>query len=44
VLQLLKKEKYDIPANIEYEYNARAKGDAVTEIARCFEYAKMCLA
>jgi len=44
VLQLLKKERWDIPANIEYEYNARAKGDAVTEVARCFEYAKMCLA
>jgi sugar phosphate isomerase/epimerase len=44
VLQLLKKEKYDIPANIEYEYNARATGDAVTEVARCFEYAKKCLA
>jgi sugar phosphate isomerase/epimerase len=43
VLQLLKREKYGIPANIEYEYNARAKGDAVTEVARCFEYAKMCL-
>jgi sugar phosphate isomerase/epimerase len=44
VLQLLKKEKYDIPANIEYEYGARAKGDPVAEVARCFEYAKKCLA
>jgi sugar phosphate isomerase/epimerase len=43
VLQLLKKEKYDIPANIEYEYNARATGDSVTEITRCFEYAKKAL-
>ena len=44
VLQLLKKEKYDIPANIEYEYAARASGDATTEVARCFDYAKKCLA
>jgi sugar phosphate isomerase/epimerase len=44
VLQLLKKEKYNIPANIEYEYAPRAKGDAVTEVTRCYEYAKMCLA
>lgn len=44
VLQLLKKERYDIPANIEYEYNARAKGDAVAEVTRCFDYAKKCLA
>jgi sugar phosphate isomerase/epimerase len=43
VLQLLKKEKYNIPANIEYEYGARAKGDPVTEVARCFEYAKKAL-
>lgn len=44
VLQLLKKEKYDIPANIEYEYAAHATGDTITEVARCFEYAKKVLA
>ena len=44
VLQLLKKEKYNIPANIEYEYAARASGDATTEVARCLDYAKKCLA
>jgi sugar phosphate isomerase/epimerase len=43
VLQLLKKEKYNIPANIEYEYNARATADTVTEVARCFDYAKKAL-
>lgn len=43
VLQLLKKEKYPIPANIEYEYNARATADPVTEVARCFDYAKKAL-
>ena len=44
VLQLLKKEKYDIPANIEYEYNAHATADTVTEVQRCFDYAKKALA
>lgn len=44
VLRLLKTEKYDIPANIEYEYGSRAKGDAATEVARCFELAKQYLA
>jgi sugar phosphate isomerase/epimerase len=43
VLQLLKKEKYPIPANIEYEYNARATGDPVTEVAKCFDFAKRAL-
>ena len=43
VLQLLKKEKYDIPANIEYEYNAHATADTVTEVQRCFDYAKNAL-
>ena len=43
VLQLLKKEKYDIPANIEYEYNSHATGDTVTEVSRCFDYAKKAL-
>jgi sugar phosphate isomerase/epimerase len=43
VLQLLKKEKYDIPANIEYEYGARAKADTITEVTRCFDYAKRAL-
>jgi sugar phosphate isomerase/epimerase len=43
VLQLLKKVKYDIPANIEYEYAAHATADTVTEISRCLEYAKKAL-
>ena len=43
VLQLLKKEKYDIPANIEYEYNSRATGDTITEVARCADYARQIL-
>jgi sugar phosphate isomerase/epimerase len=33
VLQLLKKEKWDIPANIEFEYG----GDAIVEVTKCFD-------
>jgi sugar phosphate isomerase/epimerase len=40
VLQLLKKERYDIPANIEFEYN----GDPLVEIPKCIEYCKAALA
>lgn len=43
VLQLLKKERYDIPANIEYEYGQHATGDTITEVTRCFDYAKKAL-
>lgn len=42
VLQLLKKQKYGFPANIEYEY--RGEGDAVTEVAKCLEFCKKALA
>ena len=41
VLQLLKKEKYGFPANVEYEY--MGKDDAVTEVARCVEFCKAAL-
>jgi sugar phosphate isomerase/epimerase len=37
VLQLLKKEKWDIPANIEYEYRG---ADTTAEVAKCFEFCK----
>jgi sugar phosphate isomerase/epimerase len=41
VLQLLKKNKWKIPANIEYEY----KGvDTVTEVKKCYQYIKDALA
>lgn len=36
VLQLLKKEQWDIPANIEFEY----PGDAVTEVTKCLQFCK----
>lgn len=42
VLQLLKKEKYPFPANIEYEY--KGKDETVTEVARCLQYCKEALA
>lgn len=42
VLQLLKKEKYPIPAFIEYEY--KGNDDAVVEVKRCFQYCKDALA
>jgi sugar phosphate isomerase/epimerase len=41
VLQLLKNNKWDIPANIEYEYKGK---DPVEEVRRCFEYCKQALA
>jgi sugar phosphate isomerase/epimerase len=43
VLLLLKREKYPIPANIEYEYG-RPGMDAVTEVAKCLQYCKDALA
>lgn len=42
VLQLLKKERYPIPAMIEYEYDA--KGGPVEEIRRCYGYCQAALA
>ena len=41
VLQLLEKNKFDIPANIEYEYKG---ADTVEEVKKCFEYCKEALA
>jgi sugar phosphate isomerase/epimerase len=40
VLQLLKKEKWPIPANIEYEYKG---ADTTAEVAKCFEFCKAAL-
>ncbi len=41
VLQLLKTKKYNIPANIEFEYRGE---DTVAEVRKCFEYIKGALA
>jgi sugar phosphate isomerase/epimerase len=44
VLQLMKKNKYKFPANIELEYRIPDGSDSVAEVARCYEFAKKCLA
>ena len=41
VLQLLKKKKYNIPANIEFEYRGE---DTVAEVKKCFQFMKDALA
>ncbi len=41
VLQLLSKNKWKIPANIEYEYKG---ADAVVEVRKCYQYMKEALA
>ena len=40
VLQLLSREKWDIPANIEFEY----EGDPMTEVPKCFAFCRRALA
>jgi sugar phosphate isomerase/epimerase len=42
VLQLLKKEKWPIPADIEYEY--KGAGTSPQEVKKCVEFAKQALA
>lgn len=39
VLQRLRDRKWDIPAQIEFEY----KGDSITEVRRCLEYCRKAL-
>ena len=41
VLQLLRENKWKIPANIEYEYKG---SDAVAEVKKCYRYMKDALA
>lgn len=36
VLLLLKKEGWDIPANVEFEY----RGDAIAEVTKCFQFCR----
>jgi sugar phosphate isomerase/epimerase len=40
VLQLLRTKKYDIPANIEYEYKGE---DTIAEVKKCLDYCKTSL-
>jgi sugar phosphate isomerase/epimerase len=42
VLQLLKRERWPIPADIEYEY--RGTGTSPEEVKKCYEYARQALA
>ncbi|MGA2193659.1 MAG: TIM barrel protein [Bryobacteraceae bacterium] len=44
VLQLLKKEKYGFPANLELEYPIPADSDIIAEAKKCLAYVKSCLA
>jgi sugar phosphate isomerase/epimerase len=44
VLQLLKKEKYGFPANLEIEYRIPTDSNIVAEAKKCFAYVKSCLA
>jgi len=41
VLQLLKKNRYSMPAEIEYEY--KGTGTSVEEVKKCFDYCKRAL-
>jgi sugar phosphate isomerase/epimerase len=43
VLQLLKKEKYPFPANLELEYPVPEGSDIVSEARKCLAYVKSCL-
>lgn len=44
VLQLLKKEKYGFPANLELEYKFPADSNVIAEMKKCLAYCKECLA
>jgi sugar phosphate isomerase/epimerase len=44
VLQVMRKEKYKFPANIEHEYAVPEGSDLLSEIAKCVEYCKNALA
>jgi len=44
VLQLLKKEKYEFPANIELEYPIPAGSNLISEMKKCLAFCKDCLA
>ena len=44
VLQLMRKEKWTFPADIELEYKIPEGSTAVLEVAKCFQYCKEALA
>jgi sugar phosphate isomerase/epimerase len=43
ILQMVKKNKWDIPASIELEYNIPEGSDAVKEVRKCVEYCRAAL-
>jgi sugar phosphate isomerase/epimerase len=43
VLQLMAKEKYAFPANIEFEYQVAEGSDLLTEMSKCLNYCKNAL-
>jgi len=44
VLQLMVKEKYTFPANIEFEHRVPEGSDLITEVSKCLQYCKDALA
>lgn len=44
ILQLMKKEKWTFPADIELEYRVPEGSDAVTEVGKCVQFCKESLA
>jgi sugar phosphate isomerase/epimerase len=44
ILQLMRKEKYTFPADIELEYKVPQGSDSVAEVAKCLKYCKDALA
>jgi sugar phosphate isomerase/epimerase len=44
VMQLLKKQKYAFPANLELEYPIPEGSDIIAEAKKCFAYVRSCLA
>ena len=43
ILQMVKKNKWNIPASIELEYNVPEGSDAVKEVRKCVEYCRAAL-
>ena len=44
ILQMVKKNKWKMPASIELEYQIPDGSDAVKEVAKCFQFCKDALA
>ena len=43
ILQLVKKNKWDIPATVELEYDVPERSDAVKEVKKCVDYCRAAL-